>query len=417
MQHGASKLPEKFRPRVPVIGCLKIGEVEAGSAGKVRPKKLDHFRLCGPSATAGGVYPDHPAMAEMNKANLKEMTVELVSDDPRINLEVVYAMAGRGHILCRGNGTDAERRLDPKGSLTGDVPFQKLPAGTCGEACAFFRQGACKLASTLRFRIPGHTGLGETWQWRTTSWNSAQDLLGAQQEILELTGGILARIPLTLRITEQRRQALTTNGRTSTNFWTLSLAFEGKEEDLILAVQRARRLKAEMAALAVPTIEDRLRVQKPEILQDMTPTEELALAAEFFPQNGATILPVPLEASAEIPDEATPEPTLGLASENRTPEVDAPSNLAQEAAQDAPQAAAVPAPSTSSPVGATNSQKGLIRKHGLKVHGLDMRALDAKLALPVGEGGLTKKQASDLITKVLQDAPGAFKELGGVLAA
>lgn len=93
MRHGESKLPEKFRPRVPVVGCLKIGEVEVGSGGKARPKKLDHFRHCGPSATAGGVSPDHPAVAEMNKAKLKELTVELVSDDPKINLEVVYAIA------------------------------------------------------------------------------------------------------------------------------------------------------------------------------------------------------------------------------------------------------------------------------------------------------------------------------------
>jgi len=433
MQHGDSKLPEKFRPRVPVVGCLKIGEVES-SGGKARPKKLDHFRLCGASPTASGVYPDHPAMADMNKAKLRELTVELVSDDPKINLEVVYAMAGRGSILCRGTGTEAERRLDPKGTMSGDSPFQKLPEGSCGDHCSFFKAAACKLASTLRFRIPGHTGLGETWQFRTTSWNSASDLLGAQLAILELTGGVLARIPLQIRMTEQRRQALTSTGRTNSNFWTLGISFDGQEEELILAVKRARSLKAEMAALALPTVEDRLRTQVPEILENLSATEERAIAAEFYPNNGPTVLPEAeaeaegegeaqpgLEASAAAMPEGQPEPATATGHQEGVEPIPAspapPPARPQEAAPAAPQPA-VPAPAPSpAPEPITNSQRILLRKHGLKLPGVDINALDAKLGLPVADGGLTKRQASDLITKVLKDPVQAFKEFGGVLAA
>ena len=445
MQHGDSKLPEKFRPRVPVVGCVKIGEVES-SGGKARPKKLDHFRLCGASPTASGVYPDHPAMADMNKAKLRELTVELVSDDPKINLEVVYAMAGRGSILCRGTGTEAERRLDPKGTMSGDSPFQKLPEGSCGENCSFFKAAACKLASTLRFRIPGHTGLGETWQFRTTSWNSASDLLGAQLAILELTGGVLARIPLQIRMTEQRRQALTSTGRTSSNFWTLGISFAGQEEDLIQAVKRARSLKAEMAALALPTVEDRLRTQVPEILENLSATEERAIAAEFYPNNGATVLPEAeaggeaqsgQEASIKAGLEREAAGTAATPQEQPAPAPATPATGHQEgvepipaspapapaqaqpleAAPEAPQPA-VPAPAPSpAPEPITNSQRILLRKHGLKLPGVDINALDAKLGRPVAEGGLTKRQASDLITKVLKDPVQAFKECGGVLAA
>lgn len=418
-KHGESVLPTKFKGRIPIVGTLKIGDVE-DKGGTARPKKLDHMRLCGASATARGNYPDHPAMAEFNGAKAKSITIELVSDDPSVNLEVVYAMSGRGAILCRGNGTTAERRLDARGAMTADAPFSPVAEGTCGESCEFFKRGACKLASTLRFRIPGHTDLGSLWHMRTTSWNTAQDLLGAQQAIAALTGGSLARIPLRLFMTEQHRKALTEKGRTSSNFWTLGLSFEGSEEDLIAAVAKAQKLKADMAAVAMPTLEDRLKAQKPELLADDLPAaEELAFAAEF------SDLPTQLPASPEAPNPQAPE---GAASDAPGPAEEAPSsNAVGDPAGSEGEAQAIAAASPSQPEAQaeapapppaesgsskepriTDPQRNLLLKHSGRVKGLNRSELEAKL------GGLSKREASDLITSVLTDAEGAFTKLGVV---
>lgn len=389
-----SILPGSFQARVPVVGTLKIGDVDK-QGDKARPKKLDYMRLCGPSATAGGTYPDHPAHAEFNKGKKTSITIELVSDDPRVNLDLVYTMAGRGSVLCRGNGETAERRVDARGSISPDVKFQKLPEGSCGEKCAFFANGQCKLASTLRFRIPG-TPIGATWQFRSMSWNSAQDLLGAQEEIKALTGGTLARLPIKLFMQEQARKAITDKGRTSTTFYSLGLAFDGDEDALIAAVARSKKLQADMAAVSIPSLEERLKAQGPDLLADLSPAEELAIAAEFFPG-----LPTTLAAEGG-PAEAQAEASETSASGEGAPEsVDTATETAS-------------APAAPEPLRITESQRGLLLKHSSRIPGLDRKALEALLARPVADGGLTKKAASDLIAEVLADAAKAFANLGVV---
>jgi len=422
-KHGETDLPEKFKARIPVVGTLKIGDVEM-AGDKARPKKLDYFRLCGASATAKGTYPDHPKMADFNKEHSRSLTVELVSDDPSVNLEVVYAVAGRGAILCRGNGASAERRLDARGAMIADAPFQPVAEGTCGEKCEFFKKNACKLASTLRFRIPGHTDLGAVWQFRSTSWNSCSDLLGAMEAISGLTGGVLARIPLKLFMTEQRRQALTDRGRSSTNFWSLGLSYEGDEEALIAAVAKATKLKADMAALAMPTLEDRLKAQEPELLsKDLEPLEEAAIAAEFFP-GMPTTFPVetaegavastdqepPAGEAGAIHDAEGPTPSSNAVGDPAASEGEAHSEASPSPnpeSEPAASPASVPFPPSTEPK-ITGSQSGLILKHSGRVKGLDRKALETLLK------GKTKKEASALITEVLADAEGAFKKLGVV---
>lgn len=413
-KHGETVLPEKFKARVPVVGTLKVGDVEM-AGDKARPKKLDYFRLCGASATAKGTYPDHPAMGEFNKAHSRSLTVELVSDDPSINMEVVYAMAGRGAILCRGNGTTAERRLDARGAMIADAPFQPVAEGTCGESCEFFKRNACKLASTLRFRIPNNTPLGAVWQFRSTSWNSASDLLGAMEAISGMTGGVLARIPMKLFMTEQRRQALTDRGRSSTNFWSLGLAFDGDEEALIAAVAKATKLKADMAALAMPTLEDRLKAQEPELLsKDLAPLEEAALAAEFFPEL-PTIIPqepasapsqqaqAPAGETSEAHDAEGPTPSSNAVGDPAASEGEATTSLVSPSNPPEP----IPA-QASKEADISPSQRGLILKHSARVKGLDRKALEALLE------GMKKKAASALITDLLTNAESAFKKLGVV---
>jgi len=421
MQHGDSSLPSKFKARIPVVGNLKIGDVEGGS-GSARPKKLDYMRICGPSPTNSGTYPNHPSFKDFNDAKKRELTIELVADDPSVNLEVVYAMAGRGAILCRGNGVSAERRLNDRGAMVSEAPFVPVAEGECGEKCPFFKQAACKLASTLRFRIPGHTDMGAIYQFRTTSWNTAQDLLGAMQNLSAMTGGVLARMPLRLFMHEQRRQIVANGKRTGSSFWTLGVSFDGSEEDLIAAVSKANKLKADMKALSIPTLEDRLRTQESDLLTgDLTSAEELAIAAEFFPGVPTTIPAA--DPAQEVVDEnnaaeAGPTPssdepastTVGASAASIDGEAKAPEAQASTLDQpEAPAPAPAPAPTTATADLITPSQRGMILKHAARVAGVDSKKLETLLK------PWTKKQASTWISdQLLKSAETAFKGLGVV---
>jgi len=313
MNRQETILPTHFAPRVPIVGTLKIGELEEG--GK-RPKKLDYMRLCMASATGDNRYLDHPDMVEFNKSKSKSLTIELVSEDPRINLEIVYAMGGNGFILCRGNGVEAERRINNRNEMVPDAVFKPVGKGVCGDGCPFFQAGKCKLASTLYFRIPGKTAIGSVWQFRTTSWNTAQDLLGAMNSLKALTGGILSRIPFNLFMTEQRRRPVVGNGRTTSHFWTLGLAFQGEEEELIKAVSRAKSCIRGMAELSIPSVEDRLKDQQPGLLSRMSETEEKAFSDEFFPpdESKTSDLPISPVNSPEWTDEQREAAKAQLAS-------------------------------------------------------------------------------------------------------
>lgn len=280
MIHGGTTLPTSFEPRVPVAGNLKIGDLN----GKGYPIKLDYIRFCTASATKDGRFPNHPGFDAENASKSKTFTVELISDDPAVNLEIAWVMAGRGSVLCRGNGVEAMRRLTPAGKIDPNANFEPMPEGTCGDKCPFAKQRKCKMASTLRFRIPNRTPLGSVWQFRTTSWNTAQDLLGAMENLKALTGGTLARLPLDFTMTEQRRNPIVDGQRQATNFQTVSLVFNGDESQLLDLLEKSEALKSRYASLGIKSIEDRIREQGPTIGHE-TEEDALALNLEFFPDS------------------------------------------------------------------------------------------------------------------------------------
>lgn len=292
LTHGGTILPETFKERIPEAGTIKIGEV-VKNGDKMRPVKLDHFRYAGAQPTADGNYPDHPDFKEENKAGLRHIVVELISDDPEVNLEVNRVMGGRGFVTCKGNGKDAWRRMaenDARLTINDKQDFRKCPEGTCGDHCHFAKQRQCKLASTLRFRIPGHTPLGYVWKFRSTAWNTAQDMIGSMNAIKSLTGGKLARLPLHLKMMEQRRQPLVNGARQTTTFWSVGVAYMGTELDLLKDLQNIKEIEERYASLGLQAdkVEATLKAIQASgaIMSDLDDREhEAAFAAEFLPSS------------------------------------------------------------------------------------------------------------------------------------
>ncbi len=390
IKHGETLLPEGFRPKVPVVGTVKIGDVSAsGSSGKApAPVKLDHFRYCKASPSRTGRFEDHPDFAAENARKPKSVKIELVSDDPAMNLELGRVMAGRGVVLCRGGAAGtAERRMDASGRIDPNLEFMALPDGSCSDACPYAKQKKCKVASTLRFRIPEHTPLGNLWQLRSTSWNTAQGLLGAMEAIKELTGGTLARIPLALTITETRRSVVAQNERTGTTFFTVGMAFDGDEEDLLKALEKAHSVKVRLKAMGLVDVEERLRQQGPTIGHE-DEAEAFALQVEHFPE------PVPTENLAPatvVHCEAGPEVPLA------EPE-------------------GMVATTTPGPAGAAEASQ--FRTLGVKVGalGLEQAFVDQWVAL-LRDRGTTQAEAAELIRRALKKDLTLLDEIEQALAA
>ena len=213
VQKRESRLPERVVAKIPVYLNIKIGGVTKTPAGRIVPVKMKHMVFAGPAPTGPHCsYPVHPEFTVENAEGRVTHEIRVFSDDPDANLEVGYLLLGRsgpnlGKVLCRGNGLTAECRGEilPSGDfsvpapVTKDTPFQPC-ATPCGKECPAFSAGACKLHALFRFRTPGKTPFGKVDQLRTTGLNSINALKGSMEAILAESGGVLAGLPLRLRI-------------------------------------------------------------------------------------------------------------------------------------------------------------------------------------------------------------------------
>jgi len=374
--HNGIAMPAGFRPRVPVAGCIKIGSVAANNG----PVKLDHFRYATPSATGkNGFFADHPDFTAENAAHPKTVPIEFVSDDPEVNLELGREMGGRGTVLCRGGRDGSAERRVKAGKLDPAGEFTKVADGTCGDECPYAKNKQCKIGAILRFRIPGHTPIGQVWQFRSHGWNTAQDLLGAMGSIKAITGGTLQRIPLELTIYEQRRSPVVGGARQSTTFYSVGLGFRGEEEDLLNALERAAKLKTRYQALNVMDLEAQIRAQGQTIGHE-DDAEAAAVAAEFFSENDKL-----LEGGDSTAVEAQAGGTEGGADASPSPgEKDDPSVSAPEARTDSP---AVEAPArVERPAAAkagkpmSSSQRNMIRLKAQADNGIPVDKVERWLA-------------------------------------
>jgi hypothetical protein len=286
-EFSGTLLPDGFKARIPEVGTLKIGDAKR-TGDRIVPQKLDHFRVCGPQPTSDGIYPDHPDFAAYNASHSRQLKIELLSDNPELNLEVARVLGGRGSLVCRGNGREAWRRQHPDGRVNTVAEFSRLKDGECGDHCPFAKDRRCKMATTLRFAIPGHTPIGACWKFRSTSWNTMQDLIGSMQRLRVMTDGILAGLPLTLYMTEQVRSYIANGAKSRSTFWTLAVGYMGSEMDLLADLNRVhetRSLYAKLGRRSDSLDAAIIAEQSLGVMGDVASNSdvEAAFALEYFP--------------------------------------------------------------------------------------------------------------------------------------
>ena len=211
-------------PTLPERGKIKIG-----SKGEMRksargtefqpPQKLDHFVVTTlQRGEDGNFIPDETLMARLGPKPT-EIPVRLLYDDLALNFPTRYACFVGRSLWCSGDGEVAIRASAMPGG-----PPQEV-ACTCERIDPAYKgSDKCKMNGSLSVLIEGAGGIGGVWKFRTTSYNSIVGIMSTLGFIRQMTGGVLANIPLKLKV--QPKQAAAPDGNPVT-IYVVSLEFDG----------------------------------------------------------------------------------------------------------------------------------------------------------------------------------------------
>ncbi|MFD1676075.1 hypothetical protein [Alicyclobacillus fodiniaquatilis] len=196
--------------RIPRVGKIHLG-IKVSNGDSQYPKAVDYFVVKedeSTSATAAEafhtVYGDAP----------KEIRIAFPSNNPENFfpqfLSSYRKAGGRSELYCKGDGEMA-RRVDGQGG------YAEIPCAY--RDCPIYQEKKCKELGLLQFFLPDVPGIG-VWQIDTTSFFSTVNLNSSIEMLLQLTGGKIAMLPLTLRL---KPQTVSPDGRSKT-VYVLELA-------------------------------------------------------------------------------------------------------------------------------------------------------------------------------------------------
>ncbi|WP_164242509.1 hydrolase or metal-binding protein [Stenotrophomonas maltophilia] len=176
----------------PVVGRISIGRVVERN-GKRLPEKDDQFTLTSQVQNREGwiLHPLDEALRNDAGGKLRSVPVQLLFDDPALNLRADYSLFDRstGRPVCVGNGETA-RRMSKDGTTQESCPGP--------DGCPF-AAGDCKVYARLNVRVGEEDELG-SFVLRTTSYNTIRTLTARLEYFHAVSGGRLACMPLELKL-------------------------------------------------------------------------------------------------------------------------------------------------------------------------------------------------------------------------
>jgi len=270
------------------VGKIKIGtkgEERTSKTGKAfrLPRKLDHFVVTTnfKDPHTDTFVPDVALMEQIASAtnqdpnNLKFLPVMLLFDNPELNFIVRFSCYKSATAWCIGDGKKAFRLKNNNG----EREEVKCP---CNRVLPNYNgQEKCKVFGRLILLLQGVKRLGGVWVFRTTSWNSVRSIQASMVFLRQLTGGILAGIPLMLTINP--KAVITPNGTPQT-VYVVNLEYWGDIESLLEHAMRIQKRRIEYK-LKVETLEEQLKKSLPAIQSIQFDEDEKDIAEEFYPEN------------------------------------------------------------------------------------------------------------------------------------
>jgi hypothetical protein len=180
-------------PALAEIGKIKIGYLgeKRTKGGRRLPEKLDHFELGTLMKDEdGGVVMDE-VMTNAIGEDKTELDISLCYDEPALNFPTFYAAFTQSKLACMGDGRKAWQRQE-------DGERKEIVCDR--KQCTLAKDKKCKPYGRLSVILTPANRIGGTYVFRTTSWNSLRNILSSMAFIRNQTGGILAGIPLKLKL-------------------------------------------------------------------------------------------------------------------------------------------------------------------------------------------------------------------------
>lgn len=257
----------------PVIGRISIGRVIEKN-GQRLPSKDDQFTLTQQVQNKDGwiLHPlDEQLRKDQNTEKLRTIPVRMLFNDPELNLRAEYSMFDRksGRLVCVGNGTQCNR-LTSEGMQELECPGSSH--------CEFGKGGLCKLYGRLTVQVNDEKDLN-SFIFRTTGYNSIRVLLARMMYYNALSGGLLAYLPLQLRL---RGKSTTMSHRTPIYYVDLEIANDMTLEDAITDA-RARKTQRDELGLDQAALEVAAKNGFANGLAEISDDDIPDIMEEFYP--------------------------------------------------------------------------------------------------------------------------------------
>lgn len=262
-------------PRLGECGKIKIGikgEVRKGkNGGEYRlPTKLDHFVVTTMDKENDDFKQDEALMKKIGHYDsfggyhCREIPVRLPYDDPSLNFPTSYAYYDSAACQCRGDGELAT-------TSTGEI-IECNP-----ETCPNIKDKKCKPTGVLSVILDDAPRVGGVYKFRTTGWNSINNLFSSMEFIRGLTNGLLAGLPLMLTLTP--KHTVIPGTKTSTTIYMVNLEYRGSLRDMVTAIQQTMNTRALMQY----SVKDFEKLAEEALALPEAPEECKAIVEEFYP--------------------------------------------------------------------------------------------------------------------------------------
>lgn len=258
-------------PQLCECGKIKIGKkgkmITSQRGNQFRPpEKLDHFLVTTTEKDANGdLVTDQPIMDVIGD-NCTEIPVMLLYDQSELNFATSLAYYDSAKCKCRGNGESA---VNAEGQMVTCDPE------TCKDAIA----KRCKPNGILSVILLDAPRVGGVYKFRTTSWNTIRNILSSMEFIRSLTNGVLAGLPLVMKL--QPKTTLIPGTQKTTTIYMVNLEYHGSITDLLSRAQ-VRAQEREKMQDTITAIEERAKaqLQLPESSEECQDVQE-----EFYPES------------------------------------------------------------------------------------------------------------------------------------
>lgn len=286
------------------VRMAEIGKIKIGGKGEKRtsragneyrlPEKYDHFVITTTEKDSEGNFKPDTKVMELLGDKPRELDIMLLYDEVNLNFPHFYALYSGKTMKCKGNGETAVRYLKDGGE----------EEVTCNpETCEFHQRGNCKVNGIFNCVLKQTQKVGGVYRFRTTSWNSVNNILGSLHFIKSLTGGVLAGIPLKMVLKPKTTTVEGDNGRFQTTVYIVHIEFDGKVNELQeTAFQIAKRRTQNEYKL-----EQVEEFAKQHMITGETEEDDMDVNEEFYPDQVEDVVDVDSEKPEPEPEEEEKE--------------------------------------------------------------------------------------------------------------